>query len=827
MSLWGDEFEIKPKQIEAKKILNKISKPKKVIQTSEVKSVLTKSKTKSASIVDQYLLIPNIESEVNRILGKYKDNTVVIRNYKEFEDYITIAIQNGSIAIDTETNNSLDPISCKLMGACIYTPSMKQAYIPVNHVNRDGSLLDNQITEAQIKEQFDRLKNTKIIMHNGKFDYQVIKCTCNCILDVYWDTMIAVKILDETELRASLKEQYVDKIDSSQEKYDIEHLFEGVQYSILDPELFALYAATDSKMTYELYQWQLKQFQLPGNEGIFSLFMNVEMPVVQVAAEMELTGVTIDKDYADRLSKKYHAKVDDVDKQIAEELKKYDNLIAEWRKTSEANFHPRSEYPNKNGEYTLKKSKSEQLQTPVAITSPTQLAIFLYDVLKVGVIDSKTPRGTGEDILLKIDLPICKLILEKRGLEKLIGTYIDKLPQCVSPIDNRLHAHFNQVGAGTGRFSSSDPNLQNIPSANKEIRLMFCASDGCVMVGADFSQQEPRLLCQYSQDENMTNAYMNGKDLYATIASGVYKNDYWDNMEHREDGTPNPEGKKRRSNCKSLLLGIMYGRGAASIADQIGSSLEEAQKIVDDFYKSFPKVKEWVTKTEEDAKVNGYVEDLWGRRRRLPDIQLPKYTIKCDSISTTFNPLLYTEGKYNSNNQNLISKYSKKLESIKSRKEYQSLKSQALSEGVTIIDNGGFISQAQRQCVNSRVQGGAASMSKLAMRKVFDNQELRDLGFKILLQIHDELIGECPVENSEKVAEILTYVMKESAKPVVQIPFKCDATIEERWYWTDYCDYLKSQFDKLCKSKEKEVAINELYSEHHELTYEQLIAILK
>ena len=124
----------------------------------------------------------------------------------------------------------------------------------------------------------------------------------------------------------------------------------------------------------------------------------------------------------------------------------------------------------------------------------------------------------------------------------------------------------------------------------------------------------------YSQDPEMIGAYKAGKDLYATIASGVYKNGYWDNMEHHEDGSPNPEGKKRRSNCKAVLLGIMYGRGASSIAEQLGCSTQEAQNIVDNFFKGFPGVKKWIDKTEADAKVNGYVEDLWGRRRRLPDI---------------------------------------------------------------------------------------------------------------------------------------------------------------------------------------------------------------
>lgn len=255
-------------------------------------------------------------------------------------------------------------------------------------------------------------------------------------------------------------------------------MFENIEYAVVDPSLFALYAATDAMMTYKLYKWQMKQFDLPGNERIKWLFHNVEMPVIKVAAEMELTGVEIDSDYAKRLSNKYHQKVDVVDKKIADQLRSIRPTIEKWRETPEAKFKPTSKKPNKNGEYTLQKSKSEQLADPPQLTSPTQLAILLYDVFNTPVVDKKSPRGTGEDILTKIDNPLCELIIEKRGLEKLIGTYIDKLPACINPVDNRLHAHFNQLGTDTGRFSSSDPNLQNIPSKEKAIRMMFKATSG-------------------------------------------------------------------------------------------------------------------------------------------------------------------------------------------------------------------------------------------------------------------------------------------------------------------------------------------------------------
>ena len=819
MSLWGDEFEVPSEKKEVKKVAKKVSSPKDPkVETRKA------MKSKTVSTFDKLQLI---YEEVNRVLGGYTSNTKVITSKDELSQYIDEAIRNGIIAIDTETNNSLEPLTCLLMGACIYTPGQLSAYIPVHHTQPDTDILiENQLTESDIKEQFERLSNTKILMHNGKFDYEVIKCTCNCVLNIYWDTEIAARILDENEL-AGLKKQYILHIDSTQEKYDIEHLFQGIPYAYVKPEIFALYAATDAYITYRLYEWQKEQFNKPGNEKLFDLFMNVEMPVVPVCAEMELYGIEIDKEYAKRLSNKYHKKVDEVNAKIDAELSKYSDKISAWRLTKEANYKERNSKPNKTGEFTYKKSKNEQLENPPQLNSPTQLAILLYDILGTPAQDKKSPRGTGEEILQKINLPICDLILEKRGLEKLIGTYIDKIPECVNSKDNRLHAHFNQLGAGTGRFSSSNPNLQNIPSHVKEIRLMFRASDGDVFVGADFSQQEPRLLSAYSNDDTMIDAYKQNKDLYATIAAGVYKNDYWDNMEHRQDGTPNPEGKKRRSNCKSLLLGIMYGRGAPSIAEQIHSTVEEAQQIINDFYKQFPKVKEWTEKTEKDAKVTGYVEDLWGRRRRLPDILLPKYTVKSTKTSTEFNPILYTLGKVNNSSAALVESYKKKLSKVKSRNDYQKIQQEAERDGIYIVDNGAFISQAERQCVNARIQGGAASMTKVCMRKVFDDEELNRLGAKLVLQIHDEVIVECPKQNAEAVMSRLTYVMKTSVADKVQVPFKCDGYIVNCWYEDDFGDILKQELQKLIESgTSKEESFSKLLKEHSELTSEQLTQLL-
>lgn len=815
-SLWGEDFKVEETPKVAKKIVDKINNPKGTIKTKGSKKVVV-------PLEEQMNLI---RTEVYRILGRYKDNTLVIKTKEQLTDYIDKSIENGIIAIDTETNNSLDPITCKLMGPCIYTPGEKNAYIPINHINpHTRERLDWQLTEQDIYEEFLRLVDTKIVMHNGKFDYQVIKCTTGNQLKVYWDTMLGSRILNENEKRAALKEQYIDKIDSSIEKYDIEHLFKGLEYAIFEPELFALYAATDAYMTYKLYLWQKKQFERVEHQKLYKLFLEVEMPIMEVAAEMELTGVEIDKEYAQRLSNKYHTKLNDVQEEINRQLDEYKDIISQWRLTDEANFHPRSEKPDKNGEYKLQKSKSEQLKDPPELTSPTQFAILLYDVLKVPMVDKKSPRGTGEDILKKIDNPLCSLVLKQRGIDKLIGTYIDKLPACINEKTGRLHAHFNQLGTETGRFSSSDPNLQNIPSHEKSIRMMFKASDGYVMVGSDFSQQEPRLLSGYSGDENMINAYKQGKDLYATIASGIYHNDYWDNMEHRQDGSANPEGKKRRSSVKSLMLGIMYGMGPGSLATAIGGTIQDAQKIIDDFYQGFPKVKKWIDETYVNAKTYGFVEDMWGRRRRLPDIQLPKYEIFVDkegNNSLEFNPILNTLGLIQKTKNPKISKYEDLLKSANNVKDINRIKDNAKKDGVTINDNGGFISRAERQCVNARVQGGAATMSKRAMIKVYHDEELKNLGFRLMLAVHDELIGECPKENADAVADRLCDIMKVAALPECQVPFKCDPTIESVWYETDYSDVVREDYQKLLKTMSEEEALNTIYTNRCECEPERL-----
>ena len=507
-------------------------------------------KSKKVSLAEKLALI---KIKVLEVLGKQKKNVVVIKTKEAFEEYVSKAIQFGRIAIDTETNNSTDPMTCQLMGLCLYYEGGKQAYIPVNHVNPDtGERLDWQLTEADCREQLQRIKDagTFIVMHNGKFDYEVIKCTCDIEIEPDWDTMIGAHTINENE-RMSLKIQYIEKIDPTQAKYDIEHLF-TVPYKYVDPEIFALYAATDSMMTDKLYVYQVAILEAPGNEKLLWLFKTIEMPIVKVAGDIELIGVCIDQDFGERLKLKFNQNLEEIDARIEQELKNLAPTINAWKNSKDATektkqFEPKKtklslakleeKYPfvdSKTGKrYKVGKAKIEQLDDEINLASPTQLAILFYDILKCPTVSKKSPRGTGKDELEALaertDIALCKLILERRGVVKLISTYIDVLPALARHWpDGRIRYKLNSVGTDTGRFSSggefkfldgdepveiSGINSQNIPSRGdgKITRLLFEAKREFADIEVDID----RFTVHETAEIETADGWKYGKDIVA------------------------------------------------------------------------------------------------------------------------------------------------------------------------------------------------------------------------------------------------------------------------------------------------------------------------
>ena len=773
-------------------LVGKIKRPGRSTDSSLAK----KSKTSKAApvtvkgskgVIDRVAVI---QAMVEKNLGKYRDEYIVIRERELLHDYITECIGNSYISIDTETDG-LDPYQNIMAGICVYSYGQKGAYIPLNHISYvTGVKVANQLPMDFIIQEFDRLLEKKpgIDMFNANFDIRFMRA--GGVKDIYcsWDGYLASRLLNENEPQKGLKALHNKYcLDGKGDAFKFDDLFKGIPFTHIPINTGYLYAAHDPVITTELCDYQRKFLGRTPDEAredlhdVSWVFHNIEMPCVSVVCDMEDTGVGFDKEYAEKLSVEYHKKEEGA-------LKNFYNVLNMYKAEIET-------YKTKHPDH--------KLDDPINISSPTQLAILLYDILKVKPVDKNSHRGTGVDILNKIDNPICKAVLDYRAIGKLLSTYIDKLPECVNPKDGRIHCSFNQIGADTGRFSSSDPNLQNIPSRNHDIRKMFVASPGHVLMSSDYSQQEPKVMTQMCGDPKMIKAYQEGKDLYAEIAALSFNTSYDNCLEFRPDGTTNPEGKNRRSQAKSILLGVLYGRGVQSIAEQLGTTTKKAQAIKDSVFKGFPAIPQFEKDSLQMAYENGFVTTLWGRKRRLPAMQLPEYEFKWkdgappdddlldfDSVFANVKYLQQKEeweAELQSIPQDLQDEWLRKLRNCGWRDKLK-IKQRALEDGIVIVDNGGKIADAERQCVNSRIQGSAADMSKLAMIAVGKDKRLKELGFKLLIPVHDELIGECPKETAEECKKRFAQLMSEAAQSKLNIPISCDVELTERWYGPPFSD---------------------------------------
>jgi len=967
---------------------------------SAVKKLVQKSVAAKASETDTEKLLKSkklsiherlaiITEKVIKTLGRQRENTVVIRNLDDFSAYIGKAIKVGRIAVDTETNNSTDPATCKIVGLCLYVPGEKQAYIPVNHVDVDTKIrLSWQMTEADCRAQLQRLLDNKvfIVMHNGKFDYEVILQTCKIALPPDWDTIIAARLMDEnkySEKRTSLKWIYTTEIDPSQTKYDIEGLFEDIPYEYVDPEIFALYAATDSMMTDKLYLWEKPFFDGQDNAKLKKLFKGIEEPIVEVTAKMELRGVCVDLEFGEKLKEKYNKQLAEIDEAIAKELEKLKPEIDSWRLTPEANAKTRMYVPKKSkmsrekieevynltdekgDKYKETKPKSEQLGDPINMASPVQLAILFYDVLKCPQVSKKSPRGTGEDELKAIvekrpDIALCQLILKRRGIVKLITTYIDVIPELAKHWpDHRIRFKLNSMGTDTGRYSSggkwkfldgdkaveiSGINIQNIPSHNKEIRMLFKAKveestinvtagevfeipeiseiatvddykfgkdlttdiriafadgnntrisylkydkakktyllaledSGTVLlrtryklIGSDYSAQEPRLTAFISQDQKMIQAYEEGKDLYAVIAQSMYNNEYWENLEFYPEGTEieldgkkiicgkkthlHKAGKERRASAKTMLLAATYGMSGKTAGERMGKTgkegAKEGQELLDNFFNQFPRVREEIEASKASLKKVGYVEDWAGRRRHLPEINLEPYSfeLKENKSEDNFNPFLVCKNRVTDSDP-LIAKWRGIMEEAiaksqdaqrrrcledgrewtpndeVSNQKYTDLAKLAEKDGVIITANTGRRAQAERQCFNARIQGGAASLTKLAMINIDRDPILNEMDAHLVITVHDEVLVECPALYADAVEQRLPQVMIDTAKPYINVPMKCDPYNVSHWYEDEAAVAIREEFKKLEKGDpdhgvpalSRDEALAKVYAKHPE-----------
>lgn len=499
----------------------------------------------------------------------------LIDNEEGMKEIAQIFLSTKILSLDTETT-STDPMKAELVGLSFATEEHKAYYVPVPA---------QQSAAQQVVEIFRPVYENEQIMKVGqnlKYDLEVLHNYGITLKGPMWDTMIAHYLI-QPELRHNM--DYMAEIYLNYQTIHIDELIgpKGKnQRSMRDlsPQEVYEYAAEDADITLQLknkLEPELKKYECE------DLFYNIEMPLMPVLAEMEMNGVCIDTESLNETSAIFTQRMVELEQRI----------------------------------YEL---AGEQFN----IASPKQVGDILFGKLHIMEKPKKTKTGqyvTSEEVLqtLRGKHEIVACILDHRGLKKLLGTYIDALPKLINPRTGHIHTSFNQTVTATGRLSSSDPNLQNIPvrgEDGKEIRKAFIPEPGCLFFSADYSQIELRVMAHLSGDEHMISVFKEGKDLHAATAATIYKKNI------------DEVSRDERTKSKRANFGIIYGITVFGLAERLEISRDEAKQLIDGFFQTFPQVHDYMEEAKRHAYEQGYVTTLFGRRRYLPDIRSANATVR-------------------------------------------------------------------------------------------------------------------------------------------------------------------------------------------------------
>ena len=516
-----------------------------------------------------------IKNGPSQSLKNVTHNYQLIDKEEDIQKLCDLFITKQIISFDTETT-STEAINAELVGLSFAFKEREAFYVPVPADRDEAQKIVNIF--KPLYENEDILK----IGQNMKYDIEVLRNYGIEVRGEMFDTMIAHYLI-QPELRHNM--DYMAEIYLDYQTIHIEELIGPKgrgQKNMRDltPEQIYEYAAEDADITLQLknkLEPELKRF------GAEDLFYNIEMPLMPVLAEMEMNGVRID----------------------TESLKETSGVLTLRMKEIESRIY-------------------DLAGTEFNIASPKQVGEVLFDRLKIVEKAKKTKTGqyvTNEEVLqsLKHKHEIVADILEHRGLKKLLGTYVDALPKLINPRTGHIHTSFNQTVTATGRLSSSDPNLQNIPvrgEDGKEIRKAFIPEPGCEFFSADYSQIELRVMAHLSGDENMIEAFREGHDIHAATAAKIYKEDI------------NAVSRDQRTKAKRANFGIIYGITVFGLAERLEISRDEAKQLISGYFETFPKVKEYMDKSILEARAKGYAETLFHRRRYLADINSHNATVR-------------------------------------------------------------------------------------------------------------------------------------------------------------------------------------------------------
>jgi len=608
-------------------------------------------------------LLRRLEAEsVDEEYYPNKTEYEIIYTDGQLADWLSQLNNTDLVAIDTETT-SLNYMQAEIVGLSLATEAGRGAYIPLAHRYPGApKQLDRDQALKTLKPWLE--SSAKKVGHHFKYDAHIFLNYGIFLNGMTYDSMLESFVFNSTATRHNMGSVALKYLNKKTTQYE-EVAGKGAKqicFDQVDIETAAHYAAEDADITFQLHEnlWP----KLNAIPELKNLYMEIEQPLVSVLQKMERTGVLID------------AKI----------LRDQSQRLAETISETVAAAHAEAE-------------------GPFNLDSPKQLQEILYERLELPVL-GKTPKGqpsTAEGILqeLSSEYELPSLILKYRGLSKLKSTYTDKLPLEINSKTGRVHTSYHQAVAATGRLSSSNPNLQNIPirtTEGRKIRQAFIAPIGYQLLAADYSQIELRIMAHLSQDKGLLTAFANDQDIHQATAAEVFGVE--------RDSVTNAE----RRSAKAINFGLIYGMSAFGLAKQLGIERSAAQEYIDNYFKRYPGVKTYMEETRENARQNGFVSTVFGRRLYLPEI--------------------------NSKNHQ--------------RRQY-----------------------AERSAINAPMQGTAADIIKRAMLQVDKWLQKKEMDASLIMQVHDELILEVPQSDAESYAQELTRIMEGAATLDVRLKVEC------------------------------------------------------
>ena len=736
--------------------------PEAQIETPEIPKSLQK---KAKPVKDMDAVIEQAKALSEKYAGQYDcvtDKDVLI-------DYIDSIIKEKRTGLDTETTG-LNVFKDPVVGFSLYAPGRKAIYVPMLHLSRFTGRPDpNQLPVEFCAQQLNRLAGVPgmvLDLFNAPFDFNEIWYSMGVNL---WDVTandgsLMMRLLNtERHRNNSLKDLHAEFCSHTTRGPRFSELFSPGTFNRCPYKYTSAYGTRDAEMASELVDYAYSQLLLPENSGLLWVWEHIERPLIPVLLRMRQRGVLVDEAKRAELTVKYQGLQAEAEQEIIHEYEPYLPKINQWR-------------------MRYGKAKGRALDLPVKIGSDDQMKILLHDIMGI----PRPESGKLDKVALKeMKAPIADSLLKYREAKKLLSTYLEGLDKFIQK-DGCVHGGIKQLGADTGRTSAYDPNMQNIPSHNREIRTMYIARPGRYLISCDYSGQEPRLTASLSKDAKMIETYQKGQDLYSMIAAVAFNTTYEECLEKRPNGELYLEGKERRGQAKTIVLGICYGRQIPSIAEQLKCSVEEAQLIYDKVTKNFPGLLRAQDESAQMAHEKGYVETLWGRRRHLSVMKHDPYEFRYkDGCNPDFDPFdPDSSSDSNELSESVKKKYLSDLMNLKWRKDKNAYIEQLEEQGIEVQDYSYQISEQSRKCLNARIQGSAADMSKLAMIEIDKDERLKKLDCYLLLMIHDEVICECPIENHK---EAIRYIKEDMEKVAshLPVPFKSDPETAACWYGSE------------------------------------------